>query len=152
MKCKHFKIRSKKGKKYYYCTLLKKEISFSCYRECDSKEYKCTKSLNNCAKKIHKSSKIAKLERNRKSAFTDNLDKCIMCNNPRQHLHEIYMGRNRQNSMKYGMVIPLCYKCHQICHKDSHIQEFWHRKGQLYYESELGNREQFIDIFKKNYL
>lgn len=51
MNCKHFKIRTKKGQKYYYCSLLKKEVTFSCYRECDNKEYKCTKSLNNCTKK-----------------------------------------------------------------------------------------------------
>ena len=30
---------------YNYCTLLKKEVSFSCYQECDKKEYKQYKQL-----------------------------------------------------------------------------------------------------------
>lgn len=45
MKCKHYKIRTKKGTKYGYCTLLKKEVPFSCYQECDKKEYKQYKTL-----------------------------------------------------------------------------------------------------------
>ena len=45
MKCKYYKIRTKKRIKYGYCTLLKKEVPFSCYQECDGKEYKKYKQL-----------------------------------------------------------------------------------------------------------
>lgn len=45
MKCKYYKIRTKKGIKYGYCTLLKKEVPFSCYQECYKKEYKQYKTL-----------------------------------------------------------------------------------------------------------
>lgn len=45
MNCKYFKIRTKKGIKYGYCTLLKKEVPFFCYQECDKKEYQQYKTL-----------------------------------------------------------------------------------------------------------
>lgn len=47
MNYKNFKIRSKKYKKYFYCTLLKKEVPFSCYKECGYKEYKDYNKIKN---------------------------------------------------------------------------------------------------------
>lgn len=66
-------------------------------------------------KKIkQKSSKLAKLERNRYSIITYNLDICYICQkHKKDHLDEVFGGRNRQTSMKYGMVIPICFKCHR---------------------------------------
>lgn len=61
-----------------------------------------------------KSSKLAKLERNRYSIITYNLDICYICQKHRkEHLDEVFGGRNRQTSMKYGLVIPICFKCHR---------------------------------------
>lgn len=40
MNCKNLKIRTKKGVKYIYCTLLKKEITFDICNHCENKEYK----------------------------------------------------------------------------------------------------------------
>ena len=177
MSCINLKIKTKKGRRFLYCDLLKKEITFDNCKDCANKEYKTKKIKNsfymhnncennvsknkkrtinrkNCAKiiKIKKNPKIAKLERNRKSVFTNNLTKCILCNNPKEELHEIFPGRNRQNSMKYNFVLPLCHKCHSINQENSQFNEFWHKKAQLYFEQHLGSREEFIDIFKKNYL
>lgn len=66
-------------------------------------------------KKIRKkSSKLAKLERNRYSIITYNLDICYICKEHRRdHLDEVFCGRNRQTSMKFGLVIPICFKCHR---------------------------------------
>lgn len=66
-------------------------------------------------KKIkQKSRKLAKLERNRYSIITYNLDVCYICkSHKKDHLDEVFGGRNRQTSMKYGMVIPICFKCHR---------------------------------------
>ena len=162
MNCKNMKIRTKKGTKYIYCSLLKKEITYDMCNHCENKEYKKQKSIifskNNAnwekksPKMCKKSSKITKLERNRKSVFTNDLTKSIMCGKPKHNLHEIFMGRNRQNSMKYGFVIPVCIEHHRICHNNSQIQEFWHEKGQLYFEKNIGSREEFISIFGINYL
>ena len=105
MKCKYFKIRSKKNKKYCYCTLLKKEVSFNCYRECDSKEYKQYKKINN------RTTEQSKLDKSRtKSLFTDNLNICYLCGGKKVHLHEVFYGRNRSNSIKYGLFIPVFVK------------------------------------------
>ena len=149
MNCKHLKYRTKKGIKYIYCSLQKKEINYDVCKECLHKEYKPKNVKNSFYKK---NNKISKLERNRKSVFTNNLSMCIMCGKPKDNLHEIFMGKNRQNSMKYGFVIPVCIKCHQNCHRNSHTQEFWHKEGQLYFEREIGSRNEFIEIFKRNYL
>lgn len=162
MNCKNLKYRTKKGTKYIYCTLLKKEITFDMCNHCKNKEYKIKKSIKiskndtNWEKKspkiVKKSPKIVKLERNRKSVFTNDLTKCIMCGKKKDNLHEIFFGRNRLKSIKYDMVIPVCVICHQKCHKVAQIQEFWHKKGQLYFEKNIGSREEFISIFGMNYL
>jgi hypothetical protein len=61
-----------------------------------------------------KSSKLAKLERNRYSIITYNLDICYVCQkHKKDHFDEVFGGRNRQTSMKYGLVIPICFKCHR---------------------------------------
>lgn len=146
MNCKYFKIRSKKNRKYCYCTLLKKEVSFSCYRECYNKEYKQFKSLNN------RTTRQSKLENSRTvSLFTENLNVCYLCDCKKEHLHEVFFGCNRVNSIKYGLFIPVCEKCHRKCHKDVNLIDSLHKKGQLLFISnypELG----FVDKFKVNYL
>ena len=141
MNCKNMKIKTKKGKKYLFCRTKNCEISFYDCNGCEYKEYKMH---NNCKNNVDKKKKC--------TVFTNDLTKCIMCGKLKDNLHEIFMGKNRQNSMKYGYVIPVCIKHHQICHRNAQIQEFWHKKGQLYFESEIGSRKEFISIFGRNYL
>ena len=62
----------------------------------------------------NKSSKLAKLERNRFSILTNNLEKCYFCENTNIELHEVFRGRNRQKSMSWGLVIPACRKHHKL--------------------------------------
>lgn len=97
-----------------------------------------------------KSSKLANLERNRFSIITDNLKYCIICGKPKQDLNEIYAGRNRQNSMKYGLVIPMCRRCHTEYTNNAEMQMKWKKLGQEVFEDTYN--EDFIDIFKRNYL
>lgn len=92
----------------------------------------------------------------RYSLFTDDLEHCIICGRPNVNLHEIFFGRNRQNSKDYGLVIPLCqefhhnqYNCTGI-HFDIELCEYWHQVGQRKFEETYD--ENFIDIFKRNYL
>lgn len=177
MNCINLKIKTKKGRRFLYCNLLKKEITFDNCKDCANKEYKtkkvknsfymhnncenntskkkkCTINRKNCAKiiKTKKNPEIAKLERNRKSVFTNDLTKCILCGKPKEELHEIFAGRNRLNSMRYNFVLPLCHSCHSINQNNSQFNEFWHKKAQLYYEQYLGSRNEFISIFGRNYL
>ena len=73
-------------------------------------------SLQNSAKTLqkmkNKTKKLAKIERNRKSVFTDDLEHCYLCGRPKEHIHEIIYGKNRLNSIKYNFVIPLCANHH----------------------------------------
>ncbi len=125
------------------CKKYKKLISIKECNNCKFKEYQ---------KKRKKSSSIANLERKRKSVFTDDLDHCILCGSKKDNLHEIFFGKNRLNSIKYNLVIPLCFKCHQEMHINKEWQELWHIKGQLYWESFIGSRIEFINVFRENYL
>lgn len=99
----------------------------------------------------NKTSRIAKLERNRFSLFTNDLDHCILCGKKKDNLHEVFFGSNRLNSMKYGLVIPLCIKCHQEMHKNIIWQEEWHKKGQIVFTTNYPSLD-FVEIFKRNYL
>lgn len=100
-----------------------------------------------------KSIKLSKLERSRWSLFTEDLDTCMFCGMSATDLNEIFRGRNRQNSMKYGAVIPLCRKCHNKITDNTELENKWKIKGQKeimkFYNM---NEDEFISIFKRNYL
>lgn len=171
-------INIKKRKNKPYCKLTNKEITFSLCRECDNKEYKkftsgkkspATSGLSNNsqmrknaqslgkkqqkpAKMQNKSNKLASLERNRKSVFTDNLDICYLCGKKKNDLHEVFGGRNRINSIKYNFILPLCRECHSSNQNNPIFNDYWHKQGQLYWEEFIGSREEFIKVFRRNYL
>ena len=75
-----------------------------------------------------KSNKLAKLERNRFSWFTDDLNKCYFCPNTSVDKHEIFGGCRRQTSMKYGMVLPLCRMHHSLFQNDKYFNDTCTRK------------------------
>ena len=66
--------------------------------------------------------------------------------------HEIFPGRNRKNSMKYGFVLPLCARCHEVLQEDITFNDKWRKKSQEYFEKNIGTRERFIEVFRRNYL
>lgn len=100
-----------------------------------------------------KSKRLAKLERDRFSVFTDDLKTCWNCGSTRTMTkHEIFEGRNRQNSMKYGFVLPLCLRCHRTLQEDDDFIKEWQKKAQEYFEENIGTREEFMKIFRRNYL
>lgn len=110
------------------------------------------KTLLKKAKMHNKSKKLTKLERNRRSVFTDDLEHCYLCGRKKDDLHEVYSGRNRINSIKYNFVLPLCRECHSLNQNNPFFNDYWHRQGQLYWEEFIGTREEFIKVFRRNYL
>lgn len=98
-----------------------------------------------------KSSKLAKLERERKSILTDNLERCYFCGKPKNHIHEIFEGAYRISSMKYGCCIPVCWECHQLVHMDRVKAISIKKECQNKFE-ELYSHEEFLSIFKKSFL
>lgn len=173
-------INLKKRNNKPYCKLINKEIQLSTCRECNNKEYKKStfgkkspatsgqqKSNNNQMRKYsqtlakeqqkkikmhNKSKKLAKLEKNRKSVFTDDLDYCYLCGKKKNDLHEVFEGRNRINSIKFNFILPLCRECHSSNQNNAIFNDYWHKQGQLYWEKNIGSREEFIKVFKRNYL
>ena len=150
MKCKYFKIRTKTIKKkrtiYNYCTLLKKEVALTCYKDCSKKEYKQYKVLKS------RSNKLAKKEKERFSIIYSDLTKCCYCGSKRNVAkNEVYEGAYRQRSMKLGMIAPFCTKCHDRFHND--IMFNLHYK--VLFENEFlktHELEEFIKIFGQDYI
>ena len=162
-------IHLKKRKNKPYCNIIKKEIPFSRCQECGDKEYKPKSKVNSLyknkkstlkgkspvksGKRKKKSNKLAKLEKNRFSVFTDDINKCMFCSaTTNLTWHEIYCGRNRQNSMEDGLCLRMCMLCHKKKQEDVQFNEFWHREAQLYYEQNIGTREQFLARYRRSYL
>ena len=172
--CKHLKKRKNKP----YCNIIRKEITLSQCQECVDKEFRFPvkrkiennkkstvfvkngtfytrnthSTVNNRAKMKNKSNKLAKLERKRKSVFTNDLKHCYLCGKNKEELHEIFAGRNRLNSIKYNLVLPLCHECHSLNQNNLFFNDYWHKQGQLYFEEHYGTRDKFISIFRRNYL
>ena len=109
-------------------------------------------SANTLQKMKNKSNKLAKLERKRFSVFTSD-DKCFVCDSTHQLTwNEIYRGRNRTNSMKYGFCLRMCLNCHREYQENLFFNESWHKIAQRYFEEHYGTRDDFIKIFRKNYI
>lgn len=80
----------KQGFNKYICKHTNQEIKLSDCKGCLYKEYKESK-----VKQIRqRTSKQAKLERERFSLFTDDLEHCIICGKSPVNKHEIFEGRN----------------------------------------------------------
>ena len=98
--------------------------------------------------------KIKRLEQMRFSILTKDLTRCYLCGKPKEHLHEIYFGKNRVNSMKWGCVAPLCYECHQGkngVHNNHEVDIILKQTCQKVFEQTYPEIN-FIDIFHKNYI
>lgn len=98
-----------------------------------------------------KSSKLAKLEKNRFSIVIKDLEHCYLCGAKKKELHELIEGKNRQVSMKYGLVIPICRKCHENVTNDKTLQDYLHKVAQKEFKKHYKTKN-FVQIFGENYL
>ena len=147
MNCKYLLRRQEKYKYYFYCKYSKKKVETTKCKDCKNKEYKEYKTIKN------KTNKLKKIEDNRFSILTDDLNTCYVCGAKKQDLHEVYSGKNRKISMKYGCVIPFCRACHNewdINKKMSKTIKMECQKRFMDYYNK--NVEDFIKIFGRNYL
>ena len=147
MYCKNLKFRTKKGIKYTYCSILKKEINKSeCNYNCKYKEYKTYTPIKK------RSNKLIKREKERYSIIYQDLSRCCLCGSKIGiELNEIYEGSYRQRSIDYGMVTPLCHNCHKLFHNDSNVNLYY----KVMFQKEFMKNhtlEEFIDLFGQNYI
>ena len=79
----------------------------------------------------------------------NNPEWCYLCGSTAQNIHEIFYGRNRQLSIKYGLMVALCFNCHRYIHdnpkspQDLKLREL----GYGYFEEHYPELD-FIEIFK----
>lgn len=79
----------------------------------------------------------------------NNDGRCLLCEGIADDPHETHNGRNRQLSIKYGMVVGLCRKCHSKVHlnpkgpEDTKLREI----GKKHFEENFHQLD-FIEIFK----
>lgn len=146
MNCMYLKIRSRKYQKYIYCKQKNKEINFCDCKSCKDKDFKKTKELKK------KSNKLKNLESKRFSIITNNLKICYVCQKRKKDdLNEVFEGSNRQMSMKYGLVIPVCRTCHTEYDLNKELRQKYQREAQKIFEEKYGH-DLFMQEFKKNYL
>ena len=98
-----------------------------------------------------KSSKLAKLERQRYSILTDDLKHCFICGAMPVDMHEIYGGGNRRVSMQNGFCIPLCRQHHQSITLSAEMSLLFKQRCQQAFEQNH-SREEFMSLIKRNYL
>ena len=128
------------------CKYSKKIINIKDCTNCPYKEYKS----NNHQMKV-RTYKLAKLERKRFSLFTEDMEHCYFCKKDKDHIHEVIFGKNRKNSMKYGLTLPLCEFHHKLMHSDTQLIEEYKKRGQAIFEKAYPDLR-FEDIFRSNYL
>lgn len=94
----------------------------------------------------------------RYSIITKDFERCLICGSYLDiHKHEIFYGTaNRQLSIKYGLVVPLCSRHHNMSsEKGIHYNKILNRKlkilGQKAFEYQYPDLK-FKDIFGRNYL
>ena len=142
------KIKENSSYKKSDIMISKRTINIQNSANTQNKNNTCTKT----AKMKNKSKKLAKLERDRFSVFTDDLKICYLCGKPKNDLHELLEGRNRINSIKFGYVIPVCRLCHSQIQNNTEFKNVWAKKAQEHFEENIGSRDEFLSIFRKNYL
>ena len=146
MYCANLLKRSKNYKTVFYCKKYKRYINISI--DCES----CSDFILKRNKPIRKrTNKQNKLEKQRFSILTTDFTKCYICGKPKNEIHEIFSGSNRQTSMKLGLCIPIC----RLCHNRWEINKEFRKKYQLIGRNkfiELYGYDKFMQEFKKSYL
>ena len=91
------------------------------------------------------------------SIITKDFERCLICGTYQNiHKHEIFYGTaNRKLSIKYGLVVPLCARHHNMSNQGVHFNKNLDIKlriqGQKAFEFHYPDLD-FIKIFGRNYL
>ena len=90
------------------------------------------------------------------SVFTDDLSHCYICRANIVHIHHIFGASNRKWSEKYGFVLPLHPRWHNMSNDGVHFNREldlkYKQMAQGYYENNHGTRSDFIIKFGKSWI
>ena len=99
----------------------------------------------------NKTYKLKKLEKNRFSILTNDMEHCYICQSPFVEIHEIYNAGNRKISMKNGFCVPLCHKHHEYVTLNADGSNYLKQKCQRVFE-ETHSRDEFLELICRSYL
>lgn len=51
-----------------------------------------------------------------KSIMTNDFEHCFLCGKEAQQWHHVFNKSDKKRSEKYGLLVPLCAKCHSKVH------------------------------------
>lgn len=90
-------------------------------------------------------------------SILNNLNKCYFCGKPREAIHEVFYGKNRQTSIKNGFCVGLCHECHNMGSESVHAKPNQGKDKELKqrYQREYEKnhtREEFIKLIGRNYI
>lgn len=142
--CIYQRNRTKNYKPILYCKNLRQQVT---WKEC--KNCSMVRRANNMSIK-KKSYKLAKAEKNRFSILQDDMSACFFCNRQAETIHELIGGMNRSMSIKYGLCVGACLRCHRILENNEKIKQKYQVLGQNTFEKKYGH-ELFMQEFKMNY-
>lgn len=142
--CLYQRKRQRNYKPYLYCTNIKQEITWQDCQNCSMIE----RVVNMKIKK--KNNKLAKAEKNRFSIIQDDMSICFFCGRQAQSIHELIGGINRLMSIRYGLCVGACLRCHRILEDNERIKQKYQILGQDIFEKKYSH-ELFMQKFKMNY-
>ena len=120
MGCKYLTVRSHKNKKYFYCRLLKSEISLDECCCCENKEHKqykklkANKSIRDCKTK-HKLTKQTEIKTStKKIVWERDNHKCMFCGKevPMTCANSHYIKRSHNGKGIEQNLLTNCIECH----------------------------------------
>lgn len=88
-------------------------------------------------------------------SILNNLDKCFVCGKPKEAIHEVYFGKNRQVSIKNGFCVGLCHAHHNMSNEGVHFNIALDMALKKLYQEEYEkthSRAEFIRLIGKNYI
>lgn len=113
MNCKNLKTRSKKYKRYFYCSLFKQQIEIKKCKECEFKEYKTAKKIK-CKK--HKQTKATEIPKEVKlKVWERDNHQCILCgkNVPWNLANAHFIPRGLGGLGIQENIFTACEDCHR---------------------------------------
>lgn len=87
-----------------------------------------------------------------KSIITNDWEHCFVCGRQAEQIHHIFNKTDKKRSEKYGLLIPVCHRCHSDIHdRNESLNKQIKKLAQTKFESQYG-KELWRTEFKKSYL
>lgn len=142
--CIYQRNRTKNYKPILYCKNLRQQVTWEQCKNCSMVERGRVMVIKN------KSNKLAKDEKNRFSIVQEDMSYCFFCDKQAQSIHELIGGMNRQTSIKWGLCVGACLRCHRILENNEKIKQKYQALGQDVFEKKYSH-ELFMQEFKMDY-